>query len=518
MARFLLVLSLGILAGCGMPQQVCTPSTCGGCCTESGQCVTLPTDMTCGRGGALCQRCLLGQTCQAGTCSLGASGTGGGFGGTGGGFGGTGGGFGGGTGGGVLLGGGAAGGSMAGGLAGGRAGGVGGGGGPFAGGSGGGATGGDTVAPTVASFTFTPSNISTASAAAMVSISARITDQASGLSQATFTFTSPTRGQSRSASVSNAERLMGTATDGTYADTITFPQYSEPGVWTLSASLYDAVGNYRSLSSAQLQALGVTNTSITVTGTGDVDAPTVAIVTFTPSTVSTQAAAATVSINARITDLLSGLSQATFTFTSPTRAQSRSASVSNAERVTGTATDGNYADTITFPQFSEPGTWTLSASLYDGVGNYRSLSSAQLQALGVPVTALTVGGSGDTEAPTVATVSFSPGSISTNSAAATVSISARITDLSSGLSQATFTFTSPTRAQSRSASVSNAERVSGTANDGSYADTIMFPQFSEPGTWTLSASLYDVVGNYRSLSSAQLQALGVTNTTVTLSP
>lgn len=432
----------------------------------------------------------------------GLSGSGGGrAGGSAGGLSGVGGGLAGGT---VGVGGGLAGGSVGGGLTGGSGGGI-----------AGGTTGGDTTAPTVTSVTFTPASVSTQSAAAIVTITTRITDAASGLSHASVTFTSPTRAQTRSASIGSSERIMGNANDGTYSDTITFPQYSEPGTWTLSMSLYDAVGNYRSISGPQLQALGIT-TTISVTGTGDVEAPAIASFTSTPPSITTQTGAAMVSINTRLTDALSGLSHASVTFTSPTRAQTRSASVGSSERVTGTATDGTYTDTITFPQFSEPGPWTLSLSLYDAVGNYRSMSAAQLQALGIATT-LTVTGSGDTVAPTLASVSFTPSTLSTVSAAATVVLDARITDTGSGLSHASVTFTSPSRAQTRSASVGSAERVSGSAVDGTYADTITFPQFSEPGTWNLSVSLYDAVGNYRSLSASQLQAMGFA-TTVTLSP
>ncbi|MCU0698375.1 MAG: hypothetical protein MUC96_17885 [Myxococcaceae bacterium] len=122
--------------GGGQPA-TCSASTCDGCCTADGLCVTAAqvTNERCGEAGVLCQRCSGQQQCVAGACvnATGGGSAGGTAGGAGGGdAGGTAGGSAGGTAGGSA--GGAAGGS-AGGTAGGSAGGT-------AGGSAGGAAGG----------------------------------------------------------------------------------------------------------------------------------------------------------------------------------------------------------------------------------------------------------------------------------------------------------------------------------------------------------------------------------------
>lgn len=64
--------------GCGGPQP-CGPSTCMGCCDEAGTCRVGAEPRLCGRGGAACGSCLLGQVCQLGVCavtSFGGSGAG----------------------------------------------------------------------------------------------------------------------------------------------------------------------------------------------------------------------------------------------------------------------------------------------------------------------------------------------------------------------------------------------------------------------------------------------------------
>ncbi|MFO0599900.1 MAG: DUF1554 domain-containing protein [Myxococcaceae bacterium] len=113
------------LVACGTPAKKCGPSTCSGCCTTAGECVSFLSAQQCGASGQQCFSCNSNQSCTLGIC---VSNNGGG------------GGTGGGTGGGVTGGGGTTGG---GGATGGGGGTTGGGGGTTGGGTGGGgATGG----------------------------------------------------------------------------------------------------------------------------------------------------------------------------------------------------------------------------------------------------------------------------------------------------------------------------------------------------------------------------------------
>ncbi|MDP3236127.1 MAG: hypothetical protein Q8N26_25285 [Myxococcales bacterium] len=102
MRSLLVVSSLFVLACSGTAP--CS-TTCTGCCDARGQCKTLTDSSSCGRAGAACTSCSIGQSCVSGACmsggfGAGTSGAGGGTSGTGGGVSGTGGGVS-GTGGGV---------------------------------------------------------------------------------------------------------------------------------------------------------------------------------------------------------------------------------------------------------------------------------------------------------------------------------------------------------------------------------------------------------------------------------
>lgn len=68
------------------PAKKCTPTTCSGCCTAEDTCDMSNTVSACGKGGALCDRCVGTQTCSdQGRCMGGPTGGGSGGGSTGGG-------------------------------------------------------------------------------------------------------------------------------------------------------------------------------------------------------------------------------------------------------------------------------------------------------------------------------------------------------------------------------------------------------------------------------------------------
>lgn len=62
------------------PVKKCTAATCSGCCSATDTCETGDTASSCGKGGALCDRCVGAQLCTAGEC-VGGTGVGGGSGG-----------------------------------------------------------------------------------------------------------------------------------------------------------------------------------------------------------------------------------------------------------------------------------------------------------------------------------------------------------------------------------------------------------------------------------------------------
>ena len=167
----------------------------------------------------------------------------------------------------------------------------------------------------------------------------------------------------------------------------TVPSFSEQGTWTLiSLSLVDNAGNGVSLTPAQVASAGLP-TTFQVTGRGDTAAPSLVSFSLSPSMVDTSAGPATISFTARVTDDLSGVSNASAAFFSPSSAQAVGVNFGAGTRVSGDALDGTYVAQATVPAFSEQGTWTLiSLSLVDNAGNGVSLTPAQVASAGLPTT------------------------------------------------------------------------------------------------------------------------------------
>lgn len=67
MSRWILLTVLTMGCGAVESSAACGPETCGGCCTERGECVVASV-ATCGRAGAQCVTCGAGASCTAGQC------------------------------------------------------------------------------------------------------------------------------------------------------------------------------------------------------------------------------------------------------------------------------------------------------------------------------------------------------------------------------------------------------------------------------------------------------------------
>jgi len=246
---------------------------------------------------------------------------------------------------------------------------------------------GDVESPNVASFDFDPKAINTSTSSQEIDFTTRLTDDMSGLDRAQVRFESPSESQSVSVSFTSSDRISGNELDGVYSESVSLPQYSEPGTWELDyMSLYDEVGNRKQLSKNDMIDLGFP-TTFEVISVGDAESPDTVSFEFDPKSVGTSTSSQVITVTARLTDDMSGLDRAQVRFESPSESQSVSVSFTSSDRISGNELDGVYEDTMTLPQYSEPGTWKLDyISLYDNVGNRKQLSKEDVAALGFPTT------------------------------------------------------------------------------------------------------------------------------------
>ena len=106
----------------------------------------------------------------------------------------------------------------------------------------------DTNAPVLAALAISPASVDTSSGPAVVTVTARLTDEQSpsiggSVPLSRIILTGPGGQQHAIAYLSQAQRTSGTPADGIYASTLTIPWHAEQGQWGASAVLVDISGN-----------------------------------------------------------------------------------------------------------------------------------------------------------------------------------------------------------------------------------------------------------------------------------
>jgi len=125
----------------------------------------------------------------------------------------------------------------------------------------------DTAPPRLVSISFSPTTVDISGSNQAITVTARITDNLSGMvaravdesSRAAVSgwFTSPSQNQGRAVDFDLSMRESGDELDGVYVSNMLVPQSSEAGIWTLMEfSAADALGNRQQLELAELLARG----------------------------------------------------------------------------------------------------------------------------------------------------------------------------------------------------------------------------------------------------------------------
>jgi hypothetical protein len=357
--------------------------------------------------------------------------------------------------------------------------------------------------PSITALSFTPAAINTSAGPANVTVNFSLSDASSGVLYFQTAFVDPSGFFYQSAS----KLFSPTSNSVTDSVTMSFPQFSTSGTWTLATVfIADTAGNTLILDSNGLAAAGFA-TTLQVSSTADTTPPNITAFSFTPATIDTTAASANVTVNFTLTDDFAGANFFQVGFLSPT-GQSRQ--IASKNLTPSTSVTDSVA--LTFPRFSEAGAWTVSSVFVsDAAGNTLVLATSDLTARGFPTT-LAVTSTSDTTPPTLANFGFTPTSINVTGFPATVTVSYQVTDDLSGATTLQAVFTGPSGFTTQTASASFAASTSATGTAA-----VTFPKGSENGTWTVtSVFLSDASGNTVSLTTAQVAALGFpTQLTVT---
>ena len=270
----------------------------------------------------------------------------------------------------------------------------------------------DVTPPALDDFSFVPTDIDISTSNALVQSTFMASDDLSGVGLVEVTFTSP--GSPLELKICSATvPISGTPLAGTFECTIDFPQGSQIGVWTvLQIEVQDFDGNSAIYFSGDLQSAGFP-TELTVSQQPDVTPPTLIDFNFTPLAIDTMSGPATVLAMFDVTDDITGIAWIKVGFISPGSTSILRGCTSIVFNPGGVGAEGggSFDCEVSFPQFSEAGTWTVvNVEASDIAGNNRSYSTGELTSLGFP-TVLNVASVSDLVPPTLIDFSFAPDSL-----------------------------------------------------------------------------------------------------------
>lgn len=238
----------------------------------------------------------------------------------------------------------------------------------------------DSMAPALVTLAMLPDTINVGTSSGSVVVRARVTDSGVGTARMAAIATSP-----NNAAVKSCEATVlseGTASNGTWSCTISFPKGSAAGTWAIAVLLEDKIGNQHESFAPELDAAGLPS-SLVVTGTdSDSDPPVLTELSLSPDTINVGAESGAVTVRARVTDSGVGTARMAVIATSPNNAALKTCETTALSG--GTASDGTWSCSISFPKGSASGKWDLAVLIEDKIGNQHESFSSELIAAGLP--------------------------------------------------------------------------------------------------------------------------------------
>ncbi len=349
----------------------------------------------------------------------------------------------------------------------------------------------DLIAPAISCLSLPVSSVNVSQADQSVSIQFGFTDYESGAVEIETILTAPTglryRTLSSPASIFNGLDLVA----------VNIPRYAPAGAYALSIRTKDRVGNTRTYSQSQLATLGFPNTLQVADSNPDTVAPTMTAFSFIPSQVDVSASAASLKFQASLADNLSGVASSGFlSLRIPGESFRRKLSL-GLTRISGNSLNGLWEGTISMPQLSFAGTYTLETiEICDAVQNCTELDGAPFAASVVLTSNPT-----DLQRPKLLYFDFTPKVINTTLSDQVITyISSWSDDISGIRFQPNIVLRSPSSGVSLTGPSTCSLISSGSVlftypRSATYRCTISLPQRSEAGQWTIAGlGVADAIG------------------------
>jgi hypothetical protein len=364
------------------------------------------------------------------------------------------------------------------------------------------------IDPTLTSFSISPTTIDVDSHSATVTFTIGASDSQADINQIEIYFRAKRGGYDGIGQAFSPS--SGTGADGIWTAVVTIPRWAARGSWTVfEVLLYDTrygedSTQFQSDYYSRLPSWKTSWQSTFTVDSADIQPPDVTSVIVSPSSVNTSDASKNIKVTVKATDNLSGVSVISVVGSATIQGRRRVTRGEALTRSSGTNLDGTYTGTLTVPKWAGAGphVWSLDLKAYDRSRNEVHLTATQLKGKGF-ASSVTVTSRGDTTKPKFTSLTIASTSADARSIyGAHVEVVVGGSDTGSGIAHVRVTMTS----RSGGKTVDGLVPSSGTRTSGKWWSFQYFDECSEPGIWTVSVTLTDVLGNTVTVSAAQLKA------------
>jgi hypothetical protein len=348
----------------------------------------------------------------------------------------------------------------------------------------------DKTAPSLNTFSFSPTELELSSSTLALRYELEISDDISGLEEATIEFSSPGKGNGKSESI---KKLFGLA--ASLSGIIDFGKNPDTGIWLASITLKDKTGNQKTYTSEDLSNRSFPS-SLEIKETKDITPPRLTGFSFSPVEIDLASEQRTISFDLAALDDISGVEEVTVEFIPPGNGGSKSETF----RKIGNKTV-SLSGSIDLGNNPPTGTWKANITLKDGAGNLAECSSVFLSTNNF-ASSLEVKNTKDTAPPELIVFHITPSKIDLNSISQSVEYRLFAIDNLSGIEEVKITFVPANGGGNK---VERLSKISTASYD--ITGWLDFKN-AKDGHWSIEVELTDNQRNKRIYKKAELESKG----------
>jgi hypothetical protein len=363
--------------------------------------------------------------------------------------------------------------------------------------------GSDTTLPVLQAVRISPRPVNIFGGPEDVTIEVEVADDFNGISEGRVHLINPNGDEYSSTTFDVLSRTDGDKYLGSYQVALQVPGAAVYGLWRVQVDLTENVTTTTVIHGEGQSSFpdpGEETLFVWDGFTGDVKAPVVKELAVNPSNVEVSAAAATVTVTARITDAAAGFQDGNFAIHSAEDDWTGSVYFTGGDRISGDGIDGIYQVRLQVPRYGPAGTWRVSCHLRDNLDNEREYPIDTEFSPTIDETfSVTNGGLVDTGVPEVTSIEITPGTVDASSGPATIGIDVTLSDDLSGFRDACLFFFDSLNVEQEGlfTVLDGSNRTSGNDVNGTYHVSRPLPQGSAEGQWLVRVFLRDRVGRTR---------------------